>query len=234
MKNKKIKLNEQKKIKINEGKILVIASIALVVFIILSASFFMVFFDRSFYDKEFKKNGVYTELGIDGVRNTADYLIKYLISETTVISKVSQLSIFTAQEKSHLQDVRNLIRGLKHLSILAILLLAGSIYYLSRLKKFKENIKRILIFSGISTLAVLAIIFVLSLNFPAFFENFHRILFPQGNYSFLAQDLLIKMFPENFFNEFAQKMFFHILIISLIILTLGSSSAFTVRNTRRH
>ena len=222
------------KIKVREQKILVIISIILLVLIIFSASFFMVFFDRSFYDKEFKKYGQYDELGETGVRNTVDYLIKYLISQTTEIEAVQELAIFLPEERAHLEDVRNIIRAVKVIGIVSIFLLAGIIFWLSKLKNFKPNLKRILVYGSISSLAVLIIIFVLSLNFPAFFEAFHKALFPQGNYSFPSYYLLIKLFPEAFFNEFAKKMLFHVLIISLILLTLGTSPALALRNPRRH
>ncbi|HJX05841.1 MAG TPA: DUF1461 domain-containing protein [Candidatus Nanoarchaeia archaeon] len=222
------------KTKVREQKILVIISIILLVLIIFSASFFMVFFDRSFYDKEFKKYGQYDELGTIGVQNTIDYLIKYLTSQTTEINEVKELAIFMPEERVHLEDVRNIIRAVKVVGIVSFVLLIGAIIWLNRLKGFKPNLRKILVYSSISALAVLAILFVLSLNFPAFFESFHKILFPQGNYSFPSYYLLIKLFPEAFFNEFAKKMLFHVLIISLILLTLGTSPALAFSNPRRH
>ena len=138
------------------------------------------------------------------------------------------------EERVHLEDVRNIIRAVKVVGIVSFVLLIGAIIWLNRLKGFKPNLRKILVYSSISALAVLAILFVLSLNFPAFFESFHKILFPQGNYSFPSYYLLIKLFPEAFFNEFAKKMLFHVLIISLILLTLGTSPALAFSNPRRH
>jgi integral membrane protein (TIGR01906 family) len=204
------------------------------VFLIFSASFFLVFFDRSFYNKEFEKYEQYDELGVQGVRNTVDYLIKYLTSENTKIEKAEGLSIFLPEERSHLEDVHRLISLVKFLAIGSVLIVALLIFRLSRLKGFKDNLRRVLIYSSISSLAIILIFFVLGLNFPAFFEGFHKLLFPQGNYTFPAHYLLIKLFPEAFFNDYAKKMFFHAIIISLMLLFLGSSSAFSFRNARRH
>ncbi len=227
------KKKEKKKNKFPEQKILVIFSIIFLVLIILSASFFMVFFNRSFYNKEFKKYGQYDELGTMGVQKTVDYLINYLTSENTEIGTVQELNAFMPEEKTHLEDVRNIIHWVKIIGITSLILLIGAIIRLSRLKDFKPNLKRILICGSISTFAVLVILFVISLNFPSFFEGFHKLLFPQGNYTFPANYLLIKLFPEAFFNDYARQMFFHTLIMSLIFFFLGSSSAFTLRNTRR-
>ncbi|MBN2459349.1 DUF1461 domain-containing protein [Candidatus Woesearchaeota archaeon] len=217
-----------------EQKILVIISIALLVLIVFSASFFLVLFDKSFYDKEFEKYGQYDELGVQGVRNTVDYLINYLTSENRDADSQERLSIFLPEERSHLEDVHRLISWVKFVAIGSFLIVPLFIFRLSRLQGFKDNLRRMLIYSGISSLAVLLIVFLLSLNFPAFFEGFHRVLFPQGNYSFPEHYLLIKLFPEAFFNDYAKKIFFHVIIISLILLFLGSSSALSFRNPRRH
>ena len=221
-------------VKMKEQKLLIILSIILLVFLLFSASFFLVFVDRGFYDKSFDKYGVYDELGVLGVRNTVDYLINYLTSENTEINKIKELSIFLPEERVHLEDVRNVISWLKALSIASLVLLFAFIIRLSVLKDFKPNLRRILMYGSITTLGVLAIIFVLSLNFPVFFEGFHKILFPQGNYMFPTHYLLIKLFPQEFFKDFARKMFFHTAILSLIFLFLGSSSALAISNTRRY
>lgn len=228
-----LKSKNKQKSQFPEQKILVIFSIVLLVLIIFSASFFMVFFNRSFYDKEFKKYGQYDELGTMGVQKTVDYLINYLTSENTEIVTVQELNAFAPEEKNHLTDVRNIIHWVKIIGIASLILLIGAIIRLSRLKDFRLSLKRIFIYSSISTFSVLVILFVISLNFPSFFEGFHKLLFPQGNYTFPSNYLLIKLFPEAFFNDYARQMFFHTLIMSLIFFFLGSSSAFTLRNTRR-
>ena len=225
-------MKKKKKKQFHEQKILVIASIIFLVLIIFSASFFMVFFNRSFYNKEFKKYGQYDELGTMGVQKTVDYLINYLTSESTEIETVQELNAFAPEEKTHLADVRQIIHWVKIIGIASLILLIGAIIRLSRLKDFRPSLKRIFVYGSISTFAVLVILFIISLNFPSFFEGFHKLLFPQGNYTFPADYLLIKLFPEGFFNDYARQMFFHTLIMSLIFFFLGSSSAFTIRNTR--
>jgi len=231
-KSKAIKQDDAKT-KPVEKKILVIISAIALIFIILSASFFMVFFDKSFYDKSFTKYGVYEELGVQGVRSTVDYLTNYLINEKVEIDTIKELRIFMPEERSHLEDVWVIIHWVKAISVLSIILLIGILIRLSRLGNFRESVKRILIYGAISTLALLVIIFVLSLNFPSFFEGFHRLLFPQGNYTFPSEYLLIKLFSQGFFEDYARKMFFHTAILSLICLFLGSPSTFSIHNSRR-
>ena len=221
-------------LKIKEPTVLIVLSVILTVFILFSASFFMVFIDRGSYDKAFDKYGVYNEIGVQGVRNTVDYLINYLTSENTEINKIKELSIFTLEEQSHLEDVRDIIIWVKALSIASLVLVIIFILRLRMLKDFNSNLKRILVYGGIATLAVVGILFLLSLDFSPFFLEFHKVFFPQGNYMFTSHHLLPNMFPEGFFYDFTKKMFFHIGILSLILIFLGTSSALTVRNTRRN
>jgi integral membrane protein (TIGR01906 family) len=227
----KLKSNKKKN-KFPEKKILVITSIILLVLIIFSASFFMTFFNRGFYNKEFKKYGQYDELGTVGVQKTVDYLIKYLTSENSDISQIPELNGFAEEEKSHLDDVRKNINAVKWTGIISFVLLIAALIRLYMLKGFSLSLKRIFVYGSISAFALLVILFVISLNFPSFFEGFHQLLFPQGNYTFPADYLLIKLFPQEFFQDFAKEMFIHTLIISMIFFFLGSSSAFTLRNTR--
>ena len=232
MQKTKNKKREHKKFP--EQKILVIISVILLVFILFAASFFMVFFDRSFYDKEFKRYGQYDELGVVGVQKTVDYLINYLTSENTEISEIPELNGFTTEEKAHLVDVRRIINSVKWIGIISFILLIAAIIHIYTIKDFGNSIRRILVIGSASALAVLIILFVISLNFPTFFEGFHKLLFPQGNYTFPADYLLIKLFPEALFKDYARKMFFHTGILSLILLFLGSSLALAFNNSRRH
>lgn len=234
-KNKKTRIKKAyfKKTSFSKQKLLCIASSILLVFLVFSASFFLVFFDKSFYDSEFKRLGQYDEFGLEGVRNTVDNLINYLVSWKSNVKDEEMLLIFLPEEKAHLADVRRIISVLKLSSLGALLLLTLTLLKLNQLKDFRKNVRKVLIYSGFASIAILLIIFLFSsLNFSAFFEGFHRLFFPQGNYSFPEHYLLIKLFPEAFFIAFARRMLLHASIISVILILLGSSSAFTITNSR--
>jgi integral membrane protein (TIGR01906 family) len=222
----------------NEHKTLTILSAVLIVIIVFTISFFFVFFDRSFYDKSFASNGAYEKIGVDGIRTTADYLIKYLTSEIIEINETSQLKVFSEKEQSHLEDVQARIVFLKYLGLTS---LAALIIIFWRIKSkskqtahFIRMTKKAFLYSAITVFALIAIIFLMSLSFPAFFEGFHKVLFPAGNYTFPSDSLLITMFPEQFFHDYAMKMLFHSAILSLILLFLSSPSAFAFDNSRGH
>jgi len=221
-----------------EHKTLTVLSTALLVIVVFVASFFFVFVDRNFYDKSFINYGAYEKIGVDGVRSTVDQLINYLTSETTEINEVKELMVFTENERSHLQDVQHRIVFLKYLGILSIVALIIIIFRIRYKSKqwnsFAPALKKIFFYSAISAFALIVLLFLLSLSFPAFFEAFHKVLFPAGNYAFPSDSLLITMFPEKFFQDYAMKMLFHSAVLSLILLFLSSPSAFAFNNTRGH
>ena len=96
------------------------------------------------------------------------------------------LDSFTSQEVSHMQDVRNLI-------FVAIALFCGFSSIFLHLKKFdKKILLKILLWFDVIVLLCLTF-------FNVFFTLFHKVLFPQGNYLFSYDSLLIQTYPESFF-----------------------------------
>lgn len=105
---------------------------------------------------------------------------------------------YTADEASHLVDVR---------TILSPLLLTGTfvtilcLYLAFRMKKTGRPavLWRVLAYS----LPILGLVFLAALaaalfDFSSFFIRFHEIFFPQGNWEFSSESLLIRSFPFEF------------------------------------
>jgi integral membrane protein (TIGR01906 family) len=208
----------------SEQKTLLIISSILIAYLALSLSFFLVFIDHGFYDKSFSRYGAYDKLGVEGVRNTIDDLIHYLTQDFPGSETLSGLAIFTQKEMSHLSDVHTLFIWAKYLSIasaIGILVIALRFRAKGMLVKMGEKMA---LYGAIGASIALAAIFLLGLNFERLFTGFHHIFFPQGNWQFPADSLLITLFPEQFFQDFFMKMLFHALIITIILYFLGTSS----------
>lgn len=205
----------------------------LVVLITFIAAFFMVFVNKDFYDKSFAKYGTYQELGVEGPRGIVDYLINYLTSENTKTNETAKLDLFTDNERAHLKDVQGRIVFLKYFGIISVIFLLVAMLRLSGFQDSDKIIRRVFIYATVAVFSLCLIIFLLSLNFPSFFDAFHRILFPAGNYTFPGDSLLITLFPEGFFLDFARKLLVETLIISLMFLVLGAAPALAFRKPRR-
>lgn len=212
--------------KINEEKILTITAAVLILILTFSLSFFLVLIDRGFYDKSYSKYGAYDKIGVEGVRTTTDALIMYLTTEMPTGETTQAISVFTENEKSHLADVRIIMLCLKYAAILS---LVGIILIFLRLRtkgNLGANVEKVCLYAAIANTAFLAIIILLSINFTWLFTNFHKVFFPQGNWIFPMDSLLITLFPREFFEDFLKKTLFHTGILTVILYFLGTSSNF--------
>lgn len=121
----------------------------------------------------------------------------------------------------HLVTVKVLVDGVLLGGSVALgILLVLAIIVIAR-KRF--NALFLVMRSTGATLAVLlvACIAMASLGFTRFFEWFHKLLFPGGNYSFYADTLLIRAFPEKFWMAEGAALALVLAIFAGVLLLLG-------------
>jgi len=95
---------------------------------------------------------------------------------------------FIQSEVSHLHDVHVLFVFFYLLGLINLLLL----YLFFRKKRLKKS-KYLGALSGIALVSVFSMVF-----FQVFFDTFHNLLFPQGNFAFPFDSILIQTFPPSF------------------------------------
>jgi hypothetical protein len=108
-----------------------------------------------------------------------------------ILFKNEGTGILTHQEVSHLNDVRVLVYKF---AVLA--LVCGVLFFFFKQRHLGGEINQEFYLSIAGVLVFLTII--LATIFPFFFEEFHQVLFPQGNYAFSADSLLIQTYPPMF------------------------------------
>lgn len=125
---------------------------------------------------------------------------------------------YTQAERFHMQDVQKVFNKGNAIFWILGLPIVLTLHYI---KKEKHCIKEILLNSGI-TLATIIILILLAVifNFESIFTVFHTIFFPQGNWQFPMDSLLIQTFPLQFFSKlsifiFSQALGWGILFILL-------------------
>lgn len=136
--------------------------------------------------------------------------IEYRDSTFDYLFYMSELpEIMTENEASHMEDVRNVFTVSMIILFLSSLLLLTIIIILIKKRKSQliwQSIKR-------ASFLVLAIIISLTLfsflNFEKLFIYFHEIFFPQGNWMFPPNSIMVQVFSE--------KLFFNLTVISLVI-----------------
>ncbi len=120
---------------------------------------------------------------------------------------------YTEEEYSHLLDVKSVMKYLDYLFYSLLLIITLIITYY---QKNKEQLKKLFMYGGITTISSVLMILLFSLtSFNSVFTIFHKIFFPQGNWTFPLDSLLIQTFPLQFFISISKNIF-------LLSLVLGS------------
>ena len=188
------------------NKSLVAILIALLVLVTLLGNF--VYSLNSFgYSSEFNK--------LDINETTAGNVVEF------VQGRAALLEDFNSREATHLKDVRSIFTIAKRLYHVFLVGLVVMLLYLFKSNKFKQTLPHALLYSGVITLVLLLLIFLLSLNFTDFFNNIHKPFFASGSWIFPEDSLLITSFPQQFFEDFARNLFRLIFVNSALFMGIG-------------
>lgn len=200
-------------------------SIGYIVIILLSpflilANFRLLVFNQNFYQKEFAKLGVYDQFpNKDIVDQESKHLIKYLCCNGSL-----DQNFFTEREILHMSDVKNLIKLVQiQLTLTGTGLLIGILFLI--IKKAYRILINSLFWGSIVT--IISIIFLALSSFANFdftFLKFHQFLLTNDLWLLPEDSNLIRLFPQQFFADFANRiamqtilMSFATLVISLLI-----------------
>ena len=125
----------------------------------------------------------------------------------------------TDVEERHLGDVKQVMVAIDYVFLVLLFVCAViiSLYF-----KKRRELGKLLFWGGIVSGSVLLFIGLMGvISFNWLFTMFHQLFFPQGNWQFATDSLLIQTFPLQFFIWMGAK----ILILSLILASffiLGS------------
>lgn len=120
---------------------------------------------------------------------------------------------YTSTELSHLQDVQRVMNLADLFFYGSGVIVLGFILYFRR--RF-EQLQTLLKCGGITTVSFLLLfLFFLWFKFDFLFTQFHQLFFPQGNWTFPLESLLIQIFPLSFFTKVS-------MVIGILTLLFGS------------
>lgn len=126
---------------------------------------------------------------------------------------------YTSSELSHLKDVQNIMKMMDYLFYFSLLVCTLIVTFY---RKKKEKLSKLFLYGGSVTVTLVILILLSSLiSFNVVFTLFHRIFFPQGNWTFPAESLLIQIFPEGFFMKTGRIIFLMTLFLGSIFITLS-------------
>jgi hypothetical protein len=211
----------------------VLIVVALVIIIFCSACSSLIF-NHQFYHDEYVKNGVFWHIAPNTTMQITVNLFDYFHSKDS-------LYYFTSAEQSHLADVKAIIQAGFLIYGLAILLLVICLVLLVReqvvrvkkqlvYKRAVKSLAKVLLLAALISLILVGILAVFSQsNFSGVFQGFHQIFFPQGNYTFPDESLLITLFPQQFFLDIGQHIALRIVITAGIMAFVAGSVLFSLR-----
>jgi len=189
-------------------------------------------FNIDFYDSLYDQNGVYGKLNKDDVLSMTDKVFSFFKYQGELDGHIryadlsrSSVAFFTENEISHMVDVRNLIFKILILfygSLIILVALLAALFFLGR--KYRDRFKGaglVFVISSSMVLVIFIVLYILSMNFTSLFDNFHLIFFPQGNFMFDPNSLLITLFPFNFFYQYFIRLVICSIVLSFIFLFIG-------------
>lgn len=198
--------------------------------IIIFGSFSLMFNYKDFYYSEYEKNDVYESVAQNNNMNITESrnYVKDITENMFGFFKGKQeLNHFTDEEKSHMGDVKFVISSINFIyysSTIFFIIIFMILYLLSKKNKllFIEHLSKIILYGSTAALAFLILLFLWSVfSFDTLFFLMHLIIFPQGNWTFPAESLLITLFPERFFFDMALRIFVYAIFQAGVFFLIG-------------
>lgn len=132
--------------------------------------------------------------------------IKYLVNAEQ-ISYLYELTfetgepIFNQQELSHMEDVKDVVTGMRIALAGALLVVLVLSVFMIR-NGFREQLISAFSRGGWLLIGLIAaIILFVALNFNDLFTWFHKLFFESGTWQFYTSDTLIRLFPMRFWRD---------------------------------
>lgn len=126
---------------------------------------------------------------------------------------------YTAEERSHLEDVKKVINVVDYFFYGITLAVLGTLFFF---RNDKKDLHKLLWYSGLTIVGIILLVELLSLlSFNGVFTLFHQLFFPQGNWQFPADSLLIQTFPLEFFITISSRIFLTAILLGSLFILLS-------------
>jgi hypothetical protein len=137
--------------------------------------------------------------------------------------EMSSVASFTQNEIGHLEDVRTLLARIfiLYFASIAVFIILLVLLIEKNFRNFLRKLGISFIISSSSILFIFTVIYFLLNNFTFLFDRFHVLFFPQGNYIFSGNSLIIMLFPFGFFSDFFIRLAASSGIFAAVLLAAG-------------
>ncbi len=185
-----------------------------ILIIVLALPLIIISGSKSFYMHRLAENDCYSMISEKDCVDLSMNVLNYLKGQGELDSR------YSSSEQSHFRDVKHVLDFAKALA------LGLSFFVLMYLTLFfvldKSEIYRLLRLSGIMIISFFSLLLItIAISFNGVFYLFHALLFPQGNWMFLFNSVIIIVFSEGFFVKAAIASFLFSLGTGIILLGVG-------------
>jgi len=184
--------------------------------ILLLINFRLLVFSDNFYKMEFAKIGVYENFSSPEIAN---FEARQLINFYCCNGELSK-TFYTQQDRSHLADVKSLIKLVNvYLLVLIWALITCTIYIIHK-KQYQFSAKNLNLAALITIISIISLTLLTKLKFESVFLSFHKITFDNNYYLLPKESNLIKLFPPQFFQDFANQVALQTLTMAAVVLII--------------
>jgi len=186
-------------------------------FVLYLASAKTMVFNEEFHQQLFIRYDIYSEFS--DIEEINSELISYLRYGGEL-----DIDVFNDKEIEHMKDVRNLVHGgmiLLNVLLVLFLILLVSLYFIDK----KEFVGKLglgfMIGGGLTFLDALIFFIIVKLNFNSVFNWFHRIFFVGDSWLFRADETLVSMYQQGFFNDILVRIILNTFVMALLLVIIG-------------
>lgn len=130
--------------------------------------------------------------------------------------------VYNAAEIGHMLDVKNVADSFKTaMWVLLLVVVAGLVFLFARPETRMQGAKALLQGGVFTVTAVFLVMIFIGIGWGVFFTLFHNIFFDSGTWTFAYSDSLIRLFPEQFWFDFALLWTGSILALGAILGGIG-------------
>jgi len=131
-------------------------------------------------------------------------------------------SVYNPAEIGHMLDVKNVADAFKTAMWVFLVVVVGGLIYLFARPETRLQGAKALLQGGVFTVtAVILVMIFIAIGWGLFFTLFHNIFFDPGTWTFAYSDSLIRLFPEQFWFDFALLWTGSILALGAIMGVIG-------------
>lgn len=212
--------------------LLTLSGVIALFLMLLIIGVYFVFFNQIFYYLSFKKYGVQSDLAVSSsdLKILTNGIIAYFmlfrvpLQSRVTINGIEQ-DFYTADELSHMSDVRNFFVVFLFVIVISALIFALALASFLKSRKKKQFQKtlgiQLIVVPAVFLILLAAIAILIFSDWENVFELFHHIFFPQGNWQFSSDSLMLKMLPSGIFFDGAIFIIVNWAISIIAFITFG-------------